>query len=95
MNDIKRMHSTAKWMAEVFGEMIYRGHSSDEHIACHGRPMGGVYMPSLPEMRKVYIGLIAEKLYPILEEYRDKVLADYEAMEAGLHAPHPSSTEDK
>lgn len=89
-NDINRMHSTAKWMAEMFGEMIYRGYSSDEHIACHDRRMGDVYMPSLPEMKEAYIGLIAEKLYPILEEYREKILADYEAMDAGLHAPNPN-----
>jgi len=79
-------NDTEKWLSELFGELIHRGISSQEHIHYHGSPMGNYSSPTLQELREVHLGYTGEFLTSLLEEHLKKIIEDYEKLD-GEHEP--------
>ena len=75
-----REFDTEKWLSELFGELIHRGISSDEHIHYHGSPMGNYHAPTLEELKGVHLGYVGEFLTLLLEDHLKRILEDYEKL---------------
>ena len=77
---IMKERDTEKWLSELFGELIHRGISSQEHIHYHGSPMGNYHAPTIEELKNAHLGYTGEFLTSLLEDHLKKIIDDYEKL---------------